>query len=295
MAGRLNVREHRSRHGLKPKSSWSQNFLVDLDVLQSIAEAAQAQGRVVVELGAGLGALTSQLAQLAQRVVAVERDRELAVLLRAEFSDNSQVEILEANAATLHWSALVDELQARPVVVGNLPYHMATPILFHLIEAKAHLSSWLLMFQDEMALRMLAGPGSRTYGVLSVMVQQHTEVESVLKVGPDSFFPAPKVNSRVLRFRPLARPRVAVKDEKMFERVVRAAFGQRRKKIRNGLLSVWGRGHQSDRVDRALALASVDGSLRAEQFSMEEFGRLADALYELEVEERLAAEKGGNQ
>jgi 16S rRNA (adenine1518-N6/adenine1519-N6)-dimethyltransferase len=134
------------------------------------------------------------------------------------------------------------------------------------------------MFQRELADRLLAAPGGRTYGVVSVLVQQRTDVEPVLQVQPQAFYPRPKVRSSVLRFWPRAEPRVPVRDWALFERVVKGAFGQRRKKVRNALLSSFGPRLKSEELDRMLVSADIDGGQRAEQLSIEDFSRLADAI-----------------
>jgi len=284
MTRRLNVQTILKKYGLRPKSSWSQNFLVDIEVLNEIARAAEASQRKVVELGAGFGALTARLARDAGCLVAVERDRDLAGLLRQEFYDDSVVEILEADAARLNWQELYQRLGEKPVVVGNLPYHIATPILFSLLESRSVLSHWVLMFQKEMAQRLVSGPGSRVYGVLSILVQRLVDVEIVLEVAPGSFFPAPKVRSQVVKFSPLARPKVAVANEAMFERVVKGTFNQRRKMIRNSLNSVFGRNSKTKIVDQALEMAGVEPTMRPEQLSIQTFAKLADTFHDLEKE-----------
>jgi len=279
MGRRLNVRQLLQRYGFKPKKTWSQNFLVDEDVLYDIAEAVEwSKARTVIELGAGIGALSALLAGNARRVIAVERDRDLAALLRNEFANDPVVEVLEANAATLDFKELSARLGEKPAVVGNLPYHMATQILFHLLDHGANLSHWVLMFQKELADRLLAAPGGRDYGVVSVLVQQRTDVERVLVVEPQAFYPRPRVRSSVLRFWPRAAPRAPVRDWGLFERVVKGAFGQRRKKVRNALQASFGPRLKSGGLDRALLAANIDGGLRAEQLSIEEFSNLADVL-----------------
>jgi 16S rRNA (adenine1518-N6/adenine1519-N6)-dimethyltransferase len=279
MGRRLNVRQVLGRYGLKPKKTWSQNFLVDEDVLYDIAEAIEwGQVQTVVELGAGIGALCALMAGNARRVIAVERDRDLAALLRNEFSNDPVVEILEANAATLDFKEISARLGEKPAVVGNLPYHMATQILFHLLASGEDLSHWVLMFQKELADRLMAAPGGRDYGVVSVLVQQRTDVEQVLQVEPQAFYPRPRVRSSVLRFWPRAAPRAPVRDWELFERVVRGAFRQRRKKVRNALLASFGPRLKSGGLDRALSAAGIDGGRRAEQLSIEEFSNLADVL-----------------
>jgi len=280
MGRQLNVRSVLLRYGLKPKKTWSQNFLVDEDVLGDIAEAVGwGEVQTVVELGAGIGALSALLAGNARRVIAVERDRDLAALLRSEFANDPVVEVLEANAATLDYKEISVRLGEKPAVVGNLPYHMATQILFHLLASADDLSHWILMFQKELADRLLAAPGSRAYGVVSVLVGQRTDVEQVRRVEPQAFYPRPRVRSSVLRFQPRAALRAPVRDWGLFEQVVKGAFGQRRKKVKNALASSFKTRLKSDELDRVLSAAGIDGGLRAEQLSIEDFSRLADVFW----------------
>jgi 16S rRNA (adenine1518-N6/adenine1519-N6)-dimethyltransferase len=276
----INVRSILNKYGLKPKSSWSQNFLVDQSVLEGIVEAAITEpDKQIVELGAGIGALTARLARDAKHVVAVERDREMVTLLKSEFAGDLVVEILEGNAATLNWAELHDRLGEKPIVVGNLPYHMAAPILFNLIEAAALIDSWVVMVQKEMAERIVAKPKSRKYGVMSILLQRHAHIELVLDVAPQSFMPAPKVWSSVLKFCPLENPSVLVEDEKMFVRVVKGAFSQRRKQIRNSLIAALGAEVGKPGVERALSNAQIDPKDRAEQLSIDQFAKLSDAFF----------------
>lgn len=281
MARKLNVKALLGKYGLRPKSSWSQNFLVDEEVMEAIVDSASIRPeQSVIELGAGLGALTAMLAHRAARVIAVEKDRDMLNLLRQEFAGDAQVEVMEANAAKLDYPGLAAKLGSPPVVVGNLPYHMATPIIFHLLEHKELVSHWVFMVQKEMADRMLSPPGSRDYGVLSILLQRDLVLERLVEAPPEAFFPAPKVHSTVVGFWPSDVPRRPVKDEKMFQRVVRGSFGQRRKKLRNSLLAAFGATHDKDRIDCCLAAAQVDPNTRPEQLSLEQFVRLSDAFSE---------------
>lgn len=279
MADRLNVKALLRKHGLRPKKSWSQNFLVDLDTLAQIVDAAGlGADDVVVELGAGLGALTAMLAREAGLVVAVERDRDLAQVLRSEFAGDPRVELLEANAARLDFGALRERYGRRLVVVGNLPYHMASQIVFKLVEAGQALDHWLVMVQREMAQRMVAGPGSRRYGVMSIRLALTAEVVPELVVPPEAFLPAPRVQSQVVRGRPLPSPRVQVQDPALLERLIGGVFNQRRKKVVNGLKATFGRELAPDALQEALQEAGVLPELRPEQLTVEQFARLADAL-----------------
>ncbi|MBW2699574.1 MAG: ribosomal RNA small subunit methyltransferase A [Deltaproteobacteria bacterium] len=278
MADRLNIKSLLAKHGLRPKRSWSQNFLVDLGVLEAIALAAELdEEETVVELGAGLGALTYFLARDAKRVVAVDRDRDMIAVLKSEFAGNERVEILEANAAKLDWPVLVEGLGTSPVVVGNLPYHMATPIIFHLLGAGSLLDRWLVMVQREMAVRMTAQPGGRDFGVLSVMLQMEADVENVLDVPPDAFLPAPRVHSRVVRFRPLGRTRHKLRDRALFNRMVKGLFAKRRKTLRNGFRQAFGE-IDFAMLDAVMERAEIDPGLRVERLSLEELARLANEL-----------------
>jgi 16S rRNA (adenine1518-N6/adenine1519-N6)-dimethyltransferase len=191
---------------------------------------------------------------------------------------DERVEVLEANAARLDWPELVGRLGRPPVVVGNLPYHMASQILFHLLSAGQLLSHWVLMVQREMAQRLTASPGGRDYGVLSVQVQLVADVETALEVAPDSFLPSPRVYSRVVVGRTLSRPRVEADDYDLLRELVRGLFGQRRKQIRNSLKAGWANRLGLAGVDAVLAEAGVGPQLRPEQLDLETFARLSNAL-----------------
>ncbi len=256
------------RAGLAPKKSWGQNFLSDIGLLDRIAAAAALQpGDVAVELGAGLGHLTERLLATGARVVAVERDRDLAVLLRRELP---AAQVVEANAATVS----IREVAGGPaVVVGNLPYHLSSRILFHVLAQRADLVRLVFTLQAEFADRLAAGPGSRTYGALSVQAQALCEVERLFTIPAGAFHPRPEVDSAVVRLAPHAIPRARLAGGPAFDRTVRAAFGQRRKTLANALAN----GGLPD-VGRALEQAGIDGGRRAETLTVEEFGRLAEAF-----------------
>ncbi len=274
------ARELLSRHGLSPKKSLGQNFLVDPRVQERIVAAAQIQAAdVVVEIGAGLGALTARLAEVASRVIAIDRDGQLVEVLRAELVDRPNLEIVLGDALKFDLGEAARKAGRPLVVVGNLPYVVTSPVLFATIEAAAGgqvVDRAIFMVQKEFAQRMLAPPGSRTYGRLSVMVQQAAAAEILFHVGAGAFLPPPAVTSTVLRLRPRAQPLAAVRDAELFARVVREAFGARRKMLRRALEPGFG----GARAAAALEAAGIEGTRRAEELAVADFARLANALSE---------------
>jgi 16S rRNA (adenine1518-N6/adenine1519-N6)-dimethyltransferase len=269
----LNARELLKRHGLSAKKSWGQNFLVDERSFRAIVDAcAPGADDWVIEIGAGLGTLTDRLAERAGRVIAVERDREMVAVLRAELGENPRVEIAEANALTFDYAGIAVRAGRPPIVCGNLPYQIASPILFRLLDARAHVARIVVMLQREMAERIVAQPSTAEYGALSVMVAMSGRAKIVCRVPAGAFVPAPRVDSAVLRVEPFAggSTRAQVASEEQFSRVVHAAFNQRRKTLRNALKAL------AD--DAAFARAGIDPQRRGETLSVEEFAALTNAI-----------------
>ena len=269
------------RYGLRAKKSWGQNFLGDPEVLEHIAAlAAPAPGDRVVELGAGLGHLTARLVARGARVAAVERDRDMARVLRGELGE--QIALLEADAARMDYAALARawpqpgaEGGARVAVVGNLPYHLTSPILFSLLDQVAAVSRGVFLLQREVAERLAAPPGSRDWGILSVLLQREADVALTRIVSPRAFVPPPKVESAVLQvaFRPPADP---IQDPVRFRRLVKAGFAQRRKTLRNALEAA--RIVEPERLAAALAAAGVDPGRRGETLTLAEWAAIDRAL-----------------
>ncbi|HVR64539.1 MAG TPA: 16S rRNA (adenine(1518)-N(6)/adenine(1519)-N(6))-dimethyltransferase RsmA [Polyangia bacterium] len=267
------------RYDLGAKKSWGQNFLVARGVVERIVAAADAGAAdVVLEIGAGLGTLTATLAAPPapaappRRVIAVEREPDMLMVLRGELAGAGNVEIVAADAAAVDLAAVAAAAGRPLIVVGNLPYQIASPILFRLLETRGAIARIVVMLQKEMADRIVAPPGEKAYGALSVMVRFYGTPKLVCRVRAGGFVPAPRVDSAVLRIVPhAARPAV---DEQQFSRVVHAAFGQRRKTLRNALSAAFDAGV----VDGALAAASIDGQRRGETLSVDEFVALTKAL-----------------
>jgi 16S rRNA (adenine1518-N6/adenine1519-N6)-dimethyltransferase len=271
------ARELLTRHGLFPKKALGQNFLVDPRVQERIvAAAALSADDVVVEIGAGLGALTARLVAQARHVLALERDAELAAVLREEFAGRANVTIVEGDALEFDLAGAAQQWGRPLVVLGNLPYVITSPAIFATLEAAqagAVVERAVFMVQKEFAQRMISPPGSRVYGRLSVMVQQAAEAEILFHVGAGAFLPPPAVTSTVFRLRPRQAPLAEVSDAGSFARVVREAFGTRRKMLRRALEPAFGGG-----AARALEAAGIAGTRRAEELSVADFARLANAL-----------------
>lgn len=263
------------RYGLRPKKDWGQNFLGDARYLARIAEACSVgPGDTVVELGAGLGHLTRQLAGTGARVVAVERDRDLVAVLERELG-LPNVEVRAANAAALDFAEVAGV--ARPVVAGNLPYQLSSSILFEVLDQREHLSRAVFLLQKEVAVRIASGPGSRDYGLLSVLLQAYADVELLFEVPAGVFLPPPRVDSAVVRIDLHPVPRVEVRDHARFVRLVKAAFAQRRKVLLNTLKSDKSLG-DAETIVGALERAGIDPRERAETLSPEQFAAIEREL-----------------
>ncbi len=270
------LRELLRRHGKILKHSLGQNFLVHRPTLDRILEAAEVNPRdLVVEIGPGAGVLTRELATRAGRVVAVEIDRSLETVLAEAVVDRGRVEFLWADASRQDWPGVVGGWSGQAKMVANLPYYLTTPILTGILEKGCPFELIVVMVQREVAQRMTASPGGKTFGALSVLVQYWTEADVVAKVPRGAFFPPPEVESAVVRLRRRPQPAVTA-DRRAFFRVVRATFSQRRKTVENALsasLAV-----PKAAVREALELTGIDPSRRGETLTLDDFSALAGAL-----------------
>ena len=253
-------------HGHRPRKRFGQNFLADSHYVARIAAAVDPQpGDAIVEIGPGLGALTDTLVACARSITAIEIDRDLAARLRQRFGTD-RLTLHEADALAFDFASLGPGLR----VVGNLPYNISSPLLFHLASFEAQLRDIHVMLQREVVARMTAHPATADYGRLTVMLQARFSVMRLFTVPAGAFRPAPNVESAVARLLPLGPARPPIADDALFARVVAAAFGQRRKTLRNALSSL------AD--ERALVNADIDPSARGETLSVEDFVRLANSI-----------------
>ena len=253
-----------------------QNFLISPGVVRAVVEAAEIEpGDRVLEIGPGIGTLTQGLLEAGAEVTAVELDKKLPAVLAETLKGYEHLNVVQGDILKTDIAALMGGAPFK--VAANLPYYITTPILLSLLEQKLPITRIVTMVQREVAERMTAPPGGRDYGALSVAVQYYTEPEIVLDVPPNCFLPAPEVDSAVIVCAVRQTPVVTVKDEKLFFRVVKAAFGQRRKTLSNALKTT---GASKEEIGKALNKAKVDAARRGETLSLVEFAAVADGLAE---------------
>ncbi|HEY8530936.1 MAG TPA: 16S rRNA (adenine(1518)-N(6)/adenine(1519)-N(6))-dimethyltransferase RsmA [Limnochorda sp.] len=286
------VRALAAAYNLRPSRHLGQNFLIDENIARKIVAEARLDGtETVVEVGPGFGALTQELLLAAGRVVAVERDPVLVRVLRHELGAAPHLLLLEGDAREVDWSRLVAQAQERPArtgqassgaprakVVANLPYAVTAPVLASLLESGVAWERGVIMVQREVAERLTAPPGSRAYGALTCLVAYHAEARITARVPPTVFWPRPQVDSAVvtLAFRPYPGAEKLPRD--LLFQVIRLAFQQRRKTLRQALRA-HGSPWPAEAVDGALALAAIDPNRRAEDLALDEYVRLARALF----------------
>ena len=261
------------RFDIKMSKKLGQNFLIKRGIVDEIVHAAElTPGEPVLEVGPGIGTLTQGLAQSGADVTAIELDRRLLEVLDTTLASYDNVRIVHGDVLKLDVPSIMNHKPFK--VVANLPYYITTPIIMSLLESKLPIERLVVMVQKEVALRMVAKPGTKDYGALSVAVQYYTEPNIVLDVPPKSFLPAPAVTSSVIRCVLRDKPPVDVIDEKLFFRVVKAGFAQRRKTFSNTMKTT---GLSKDRIEELLAKANIDGQRRGETFTLQEFADVANA------------------
>ena len=261
------------RFDIKMSKKLGQNFLIKRGIVDEIVHAAELTvGEPVLEVGPGIGTLTQGLAQSGADVTAIELDRRLLEVLDTTLASYDNVRIIHGDVLKLDVPTIMNHKPFK--VVANLPYYITTPIIMSLLESKLPIERLVVMVQKEVALRMIAKSGTKDYGALSVAVQYYTEPDIVLDVPPKSFLPAPAVTSSVIRCVLRDKPPVDVIDEKLFFRVVKAGFAQRRKTFSNTMKTT---GLTRDRIEELLAKANIDGQRRGETFTLQEFADVANA------------------
>ncbi len=266
------------------QKKFGQNFLIDTHVLDKIIRAAEiGSDDCVLEIGPGIGTMTQYLACAAKKVIAVEIDRALIPILEDTLSDYDNVRVINEDVLKVDIAKLAQEENGgKPLkVVANLPYYITTPIIMGLFENHVPLKSITVMVQKEVADRMQVGPGTKDYGALSLAVQYYAKPYIVANVPPNCFMPRPKVGSAVIRLERYEEPPVAVKDEKLMFRIIRASFNQRRKTLVNGLKNSPELDYTKEEIEEAVEKLGRGISVRGEALTLEEFAKLADILLEI--------------
>jgi 16S rRNA (adenine1518-N6/adenine1519-N6)-dimethyltransferase len=267
------VRKTLAQYDVRPRKRLGQSFLRDGNMIRQIVDLVDATAHeTVVEIGAGLGLLTSELARKTGRLIALEIDPRLISALRDRFSGNAGVEIIPGDVLDYDFSSAYHGGKIK--VIGNIPYHISTPILFRLFEFRRSISTMVLMFQKELADRIMAHPGNKEYGIPSVIIARYATVTRAMNVPPSCFYPEPGVVSSVLRI-VMREDRMTPENEPFFLMTVKAAFAQRRKTLWNNLRAA---GFAEEALERVLENTGINGLRRAETLTVDEFGLLAADL-----------------
>ena len=272
-----------NRHGFHFSKSLGQNFLIQRWVPEDIAASSGAtKDHGVMEIGPGIGPLTQELAKRAGKVVSVELDRTLLPILDETLAEYDNTKIVFGDITKTDCPAFVAEHfeGLQPMVCANLPYNITTPVITQLLESHCF-EAITVMIQKEVAQRICAQPGSSDYGAFTLLCQYHAECEYLFEVPKECFLPAPKVTSAVVKLTVLERPSVAVKDEELFFKVIRAAFAQRRKTLLNSLGSAFGGKLTKEQITSCIEACGLSATVRGERLGLQEFAALSDTMANL--------------
>ncbi len=275
------TREFLKRTGRNANQKLGQHFLIDPHALQEIVWGAKlTDSDFVLEIGAGLGFLTSVLAATAKKVVAIEIDEFLYAELQLKFSKTPHISLIQGDILKLDFTALLNDFPPENTrVVANLPYYITTPVLWELLKCHQKIGACVLTMQREVAERIISPPGNKRYGALSIGVSYYAEAEIVHSIPPDRFYPSPQVDSSVLKLKMRDTPQVVVENEALFFRIVRAAFQSRRKMLRNALLKN-GVSISADTLNAVFDQLAIDPRRRGETLDIAEFATLANGLHQ---------------
>ena len=274
------IKDILSRHGFTFSKALGQNFLINPSVCPRMAEACGADENTgIIEVGPGIGVLTAELAKRAKKVVSIELDTRLLPALEETLSDFDNVKIINADVLKTDLKKLIEEEFAgmKVAVCANLPYYITSPVIMYLLESRLNIESLTVMVQKEAAQRLCAEVGSRDAGAVTVAVDYYSNAHKVFDVSAGSFMPAPKVDSSVIRLDVRKQPPVDLKDEKLFFRMVKAVFAQRRKTASNSISA--GMSLPKATVYEAIANAGYGENVRAESFTLDELAALANEIY----------------
>jgi 16S rRNA (adenine1518-N6/adenine1519-N6)-dimethyltransferase len=277
------VTELLHRYNIKASKKFGQNFLIDRNIMNKITDAASLNpSDMVLEVGSGLGALTVELAKMAEKVLTFEIDKALAALLSETLSTHTNVDLIFGDILKQNLYELTNRYFGEKdfKVVANVPYYISTPIIMLFLESRLPLSRMVLLVQKEVAQRMVANPGSEEFGALSLAIQYRMSPRIEAIVPPTVFMPAPEVDSAIIVLERRTKPTVKVKDENLMFELIRAAFAQRRKRLPNALAAISPNGKTKTEILSILDNCDIDPKRRGETLTLEEFARIADMICE---------------
>lgn len=273
----MRVKQILREYGLRPRKRLGQNFLIDEAVAERVVDLAKIeQGDIVVELGPGLGILTRPLLERAKRVIAIEKDSALCGILTKLLAGYDGLQLICEDILKVDFQRFAEGGKVK--VVGNLPFYITSPLIFWLLEQRKAIDSILITLQKEVAERILARPGTKDYGAISIGVGYYTKATYEGTIKKAQFWPRPKVDAGIISLEVLDTPSVHVKDEELFFKVVRSSFEKRRKMILNSLEQARSLGLKKDTLSKAFQDAGIDYRRRPEEFSIEEFARISDLV-----------------
>lgn len=274
------VKDLLNRHGFKFSKALGQNFLINPTVCPRMAEACGADENTgVIEVGPGFGVLTAELAKRAKKVVSIELDERLLPVLDETLAEFDNVEVINSDVLKVDLHKLIEEKFSgiKVAVCANLPYYITSPVIMHLLESKLPVENITVMVQKEAAQRLCAPVGSRDAGAVTVAVDYYADAEKIFDVSAGSFMPAPKVDSSVIRLNVRKQPPIDLSDEKLFFRMVKAVFAQRRKTAANSISA--GMSLPKETVYKAIEAAGYSENVRAESFTLDELASLANEIF----------------
>jgi 16S rRNA (adenine1518-N6/adenine1519-N6)-dimethyltransferase len=272
-------------HNIRPLKRLGQSFLEDINVINKIISISNIQeDDTVVEIGAGVGIMTELIAKKVRKVIALDIDPRMVDILRERLAGHHQVDVIKGDVLKYDFSSVGHELLSRKIkVIGNIPYNISSQILFHLLAYRQHISSMILMFQKELADRLIASPGTKEYGIPTVLVSMYTECFREMVIPRSCFYPEPKVTSTVMKIIIREKPLMELNDHDFFVKIVKIAFSKRRKTLLNNLRSSPLLGYSEREVVTALKKSGIDGVRRGETLTAEELGKLSNLLYSREI------------
>lgn len=273
-------REILNQYDIRPQKRLGQSFLIDVNTISKIASACRiSKDDTVVEIGSGIGVLTELIANAAGHVIAVEIDSRLLKILSNQFDSSPHVEIHSGDILKFDFASKSNQYKSKLKVIGNVPYNISSPVIFNLLAYRSVIESFTLMLQKEVVDRLVSPPDNKSYGVPSVLLQMFADVERLFDVSSTCFYPRPKVESAIIRGTFREKPLYNLADEAFFNRVVKAAFAQRRKMLSNNLKSAkFLEGLSDADMHAALNEAGIDGKRRGETLSIGEFALLSNIL-----------------